>query len=51
MELNKRSKFRGIKTGQVDIKLSQFINYIITYPKSPSDPMKKKTTVNNKIVL
>lgn len=41
MELNKRNKFSGIKTGQVDVKLSLF-NYIIIYPESPNEPMKKK---------
>lgn len=50
MELNKRNKFRGIKTGQGDIKLSLFINYMIIYPEGPSEWM-KKTTINNKRIL
>lgn len=43
MELNKRNNFRDIKTGQVDVKLSLFVNYMIIYPESPSEPMEKKT--------
>lgn len=50
MELNKRNKFRGIKTRQVDVKMSLFTNYMIIYPESTSEPMEKKTTVKNNFV-
>lgn len=43
MELNKRNKFRGIKTGQVDVRLSLFTNYMIIYPESAGEPKEKET--------
>ena len=41
MDFSKRNRFRGIKTGQVDEKLSQFANCMTTYPENSSEPMKK----------
>lgn len=41
MEFSKRNRFKGIKIGQVDEKLSQFTNCMTTYPENSSEPMKK----------
>lgn len=41
MEFSKRKRFRGIKTGQVDEKLSKITNCMTTYPENSSEPMKK----------
>lgn len=41
MKLNMRNKFRGIITGQVDVKLPLFLNYKIIHQKA-REPMKKK---------